>query len=510
MTERAFIRDNRDILRPSSALILLYCAFFLYLVVQHSVVFLYHDDWGFAVLDYVVTEDGFEGQDFDLFQAMDFLQGIYNKWSGRVVSMFLNIYAQKAGLWSVRIIQSAVILVAILLAVRIATYVAHANSAVVPAIVAIFAYLAIPPAFFSSGIYWFTASSQYLWGLPVLFAAIYLTLTHRKVTYWSVVLLVVTATFHEQMAFAVNGYLMAFFLMKETHSWSSAKQFLIRVSPVLIVSALTVFAPGNFARKDKSAAFYAAEGIVDVIARNIDQMATLFFWPAQGNVFALWVLAALCAVLLLNVWSSRSDLPDLGRQSVWSAATVGVLTVCYVTDQNVLFAVALIIGYAAALRNLRHRFQGVQDIYPILAAAVASLAPLFYAPTVIERTGIPLMFFEIVVIAYIATVAYQHLPKIARITLLGILVLLGRGSVANAIGLFEGYLENAEIHSFNNCALTVASYKQRNNLEEVREVRLLKLTRPGFSEVMPYERPLIETWMKKYYRLRPEVRFRWE
>jgi hypothetical protein len=80
-----------------------------------------------------------------------------------------------------------------------------------------------------------------------------------------------------------------------------------------------------------------------------------------------------------------------------------------------------------------------------------------------------------VVIAYIATVAYQHLPKVARITFLGILVLLGRGSVANAIGLFEGYLENAEINSFNNCALTVASYKQRNNLEEVREVRLLKL-----------------------------------
>jgi len=57
--------------------------FFYFLFKQHAVVFNYNDDWGVAVLDYVVVIDGFQGQDFSLSQALAFVGGLYERWSGR-------------------------------------------------------------------------------------------------------------------------------------------------------------------------------------------------------------------------------------------------------------------------------------------------------------------------------------------------------------------------------------------------------------------------------------------
>jgi hypothetical protein len=51
--------------------------FIIFLIAQHSLVFLYFDDWGLAVLDYVGAQHGFLGQDFDFHHLMNFLRGMY-------------------------------------------------------------------------------------------------------------------------------------------------------------------------------------------------------------------------------------------------------------------------------------------------------------------------------------------------------------------------------------------------------------------------------------------------
>ena len=50
-------------------------------------VYLAHDDFGYATLSYVYKEEGIEGQNFDLEQLTHYLTGHYNRWGGRILSI---------------------------------------------------------------------------------------------------------------------------------------------------------------------------------------------------------------------------------------------------------------------------------------------------------------------------------------------------------------------------------------------------------------------------------------
>jgi|OpeIllAssembly_1097287.scaffolds.fasta_scaffold1729723_1 hypothetical protein len=90
-----------------------------------------------------------------------------------------------------------------------------------------------------------------------------------------------------------------------------------------------------------------------------------------------------------------------------------------------------------------------------------------------------------------------------------VLVIIACFSIGNAYKLYNGYLQNYEVNKLNDYQLQLASYKVRNYHEDIESVQLYKLSSPRFAETMPYDRPLIEKWIKKYYVLPEKVVLDW-
>ena len=88
--------------------------------------------------------------------------------------------------------------------------------------------------------------------------------------------------------------------------------------------------------------------------------------------------------------------------------------------------------------------------------------------------------------------------------------MLGIVSAASAAVVFDGYRTNREIHAVNDAQLRVTSFRQRTGVGTDEPVRLFRLKDARFGTIMPYQRPRIEVWMKKYYRLDPDTEFTWE
>jgi hypothetical protein len=68
---------------------------------------------------------------------------------------------------------------------------------------------------------------------------------------------------------------------------------------------------------------------------------------------------------------------------------------------------------------------------------------------------------------------------------------------------FTGYMENAQAHYDNDTQLRKAALEYRQHIGP-GSVTLFRLPNPYFAEKMPYDRPLIERWIRKYYGL-PEA-----
>jgi len=177
--------------------------FIIFLIAQHSLVFLYSDDWGLAVLDYVGAQHGFLGQDFDFHHLMNFLRGMYLNWTGRVTALGALIYLFKLGLEYVRLFQVTAILAIVLLSLKLASDHAAVRP---PVLIPIALYLALPVFALAAGLYWFTASSTYVWGIPFLLGGIWLVKRRGQFSIASGLLLAVAACFHEMMALAVIGF----------------------------------------------------------------------------------------------------------------------------------------------------------------------------------------------------------------------------------------------------------------------------------------------------------------
>jgi hypothetical protein len=478
-------------------------AFILFILAQHAMVFLYHDDWGLSVLSYTREELGFKGQDFSLSQALSFTAGIYESWSGRVVPIFLHIYAQKAGLWFVRIFQVAVILSVVMLSVKISRKESgEQENRFYLVLLAVILYLAIPKYVLAGGVYWFTAASIYLWGIPFFLISAYLTCRYKQFTWVSALLLAFAAIFNEQIGVASLAYLVVFFSVNRESAKNGILLYIFKASPVLISSVLTIFAPGNFHRKETAAALYERE-LTDILLSNANRVAESFFWPKMSNVF--FALIALSLVMLcFHVWRHNKAISKFFL--VASALYVAVLSYLYIANSPLLFALLFALAYTAALLYVTYWLESAPIVFSIYVAGLASIFLVLLAPGVSDRSGIPLLMLLFVPILYSFEITSQVVSVRYKTPVVAIALLL---SLTNAGHVFRGYLSNYQVNKLNDCQLKAARFRHEYYGERVEEIQLFKLKNPRFAEVMPYDRPLIEKWMKKYYRLPAEVEFHW-
>ena len=471
--------------------------FAIYLIAQHRLVFPYHDDWGFAVLDYVGEQTGFLGQNFKLKNLFYFLSGMYQNWSGRVFAFFIQITLFKMGLEYVRLFQVLVILAIIYFSAKINSERCFGQPLLVT--VPILLYLSLPIFSVAGGLYWFSSASAYVWGIPLFLLAAYIIKNKRILSISSSVILACSAVFHEQMAIAAVVFILFYIALTQLPKHINKTEFLLAL-PVFFTAAFTIFAPGNFNRKSVSA--YAASNLYEIIWINANSLLDLLVKNTTGKLFSFFILvsfvifSAKCFVLLKN------------KTHGWMFSGFSLLAfVAFYFISPPVFLFFGFLYYGIFLFILRNEYEFGTIIFSIYAAAVSSLTVLLIAPGVPGRALLTFYFLMFIPIVFsFVLVQSQKYKFIVMILLLVILPF----AIFNAANIYVGYKSNYQENFINDCKLSVASYELQRGHFTDETISLYKLPNSTFAETMPYQRPLIEKWMKKYYSLPADLTFVWQ
>lgn len=494
-----------DLTKSSVMAFALGLLFFL-LLKQHAVVFNYNDDWGVAVLDYVVAIDGFQGQDFSLSQALAFVGGLYEQWSGRVVSIFIHVYLQKAGLWYVRCFQVITIMATVWLSYRTLTRQCQTSHSPALLLLSIILFLSIPESAKIDGFYWFSAASGYLWGIPLFLLGASLVFRQRNIGLTAALLLAMAGVFHELLGFAVLAFLgshwllnLKHLLVKERH-W--VRHLAYTVIPIIAVIA-TAFAPGNFNRM--TVIEYAGTGMWDQILINMNTIhSEVFAFQSSYSV----LLAFSLVVFLLQALRSRARL--LARYLIL-LVILAVLSMLYMCSP-VGFTLTFLALYGLSLLYCTPEKSDNSWLICIYLSALAALAPLLLSPAIFVRAIIPFYLLTFIPILYAAFLTMAELDKtwLGKLVRNGVIAALILVVFQDNNNTYQGYKENSQTHIINDAILRNTSLRQRNGSAITEPITLYKIPQSRYASRQPYERDLIQHWMKKYYRLPPDVEFVWE
>lgn len=226
------------------------CAAFLlfgiYLLLQHSYVDMYFDDYGYASLTYGWTGNT-EGTSFGISTLFHYLIWHYMNHGGRILAFFFEISIFRiGGLALMQIIQAVVILAMAYLCFQILKRNDFSDFLLVLLIFTIYGTVGIRVA--RDGIYWYSASIYYLWAFLPFLLAIYLEKRDEKQKILIGMCCFAASFSQEQMAiFCVSFFIGKALFDKKvngTFNWYHK----ISVSLSIIGAAIEILAPGNFVR----------------------------------------------------------------------------------------------------------------------------------------------------------------------------------------------------------------------------------------------------------------------
>ena len=145
-------------------------------------------------------------------------------------------------------------------------------------------------------------------------------------------------------------------------------------------------------------------------------------------------------------------------------------------------------------------------VFSLFVGSISSIVLLLFAPGVAGRAMIPFYFLLFAPIIY----SFSKVSSIkTRWILSAVVCIVSLMAIKNTYKIYKGYEHNYEVNVINHYKLSSFSYDIKNGVSTSQDIILYKLPLPAFAETMPYQRPLIEKWMKKYYELPQEVRFIW-
>ena len=490
---------NNFLVRPRISIVggtVVLAAFVVFLILQHRMVFPYHDDWGLAVLDYGVVVSGFEGRSFSVVQAIDFFSQMYMQWSGRVVPFFVQAFVFKGGVDAVRVFQIAVIVCVVLLAARLGSA-GRAISWILA--VPIVLYLAVPLFVAARGLYWYSASSHSLWGVPILFLGAVLAVRSVAITPPAAAAMAIAALFNEMMSAAVLALLGTLIIAQLARgvAWRPLAWQAVLCVPAVLAGGFVVLAPGNFVRVGQSE--YRAEGPVGIALANFARVAELVTQHQSARPFLLlWAMAV--ALLVMRIFLSRGF--RIGLASAIASMTVLVLGFS-LAGPWALGAIWIVhVGLVLLLRMQA----GAVIALGLLMGAAASVLPVLASPVIYPRSMINLYVFLFPPIAWAVGITASSGPRVSLVVL-GVFIAAAIPAMGNARDVYRGYAQSLPFHAANERALQLASEEAAGGKSALLSVRLYMLPTVRYSEVMPYQKPAIETWIKKYYGLSPATQF---
>lgn len=325
----------------------------------------------------------------------------------------------------------------------------------------------------------------------------------RRLTPLPVMLLSIAALAQEQIAVGAVVFGVLFLLLVEAPDMRSALRSLWKTIPIWAASLIIILAPGNFARAGADAASYGG-GIAARMQANSILLADKLFAPGHDKNYFVYIM--MMAMLLLAVHAARKRLAPVAWLTASMAGVAVGLAVLYQAGHIVPYTLLLVTAFTAMLAIVVLRQRSGHCVLAVHLAGIAMLAPLLLAPAVAPRSALPFFVLEIVPVVYAFTLMRGALERTIQVVLVA---LIGVKAVSNAAYIYNGFRANAEVLEINDHRLHAAALPQNNRMDPVRTVELFKVPRPRFAEKMPYDKPVIGEWMKKYYGLDEHIVLTW-
>jgi hypothetical protein len=475
-----------------------------WLILQHRVVFPAHDDWGYAVLDYAVHHPEGQGRAYGISALTAFVWDLYMGWSGRIAAAFAISGTFRLGVDVVRLVQCSVLFGIVLLAARICTREHGGRSTRFPllAIVApVAVMLCMPQRVAVGGLYWFTAAAVYAWGLPLFLAAAVVAQRRGTLSMSESALLGLAAMFSEpigaaSVAFAVFRLICLIRSPDDRSRWPFKSAY--AAVPVFTFLVCTL-APGNFARHATTE--FPRTGMFDQFTHNF-HAAGEHLRAHDSSFFIVWTAGLMCQTLAVpRIRDTRIQIV------LWLGAALflGALQTSTVEPWVVLGL--LLSAHAVVL--LLHQ---LADRAVVISTGVylGALASLFLVLTLSSQiAGRSLLTFVLLMVTPIASgfIGAWAQAGTGRIAALLTLLCCLFAGIPNAMRIHEGYANNFLVQDANHMRLRAAAEAYSRDPGAPVIIEYNRLPSPEFAELMPYDRPLIERWIKSYYALPHSTKF---
>ena len=498
------IKKILDVIKENKFIIICFFAFFTFVMFQHSFLWIYHDDYGYASLSYAYNVQSVVGHSFNVKQLIEFLYGHYMTWGGRILYLGIECFVLSKSLIAFRILQSIVITLIFFYIYKIIIKFSKTSNEKKIAIFVAFLYGVIEVMVTRSGIFWASASVLYVFPILPFMMFIYYYDVNNENTNKTILfmILIFCSTFsQEQIAVAAITYLMVIILANLYETKKISKSNILIFASAIIGFLLIMLCPGSQMRI------------------SVPNTINYLFSP-MSKIFVVMFMICLTYICYKNYTKKNNGLHFVDVISFVSAALM--LTTTLFTN-NVYFSYFLgifngskIVGiiyivYILQLCLVLYSLttfginEGKIQLSALSICAVFSQAAMLMASYYPLRSALifELLFFPIV--GYCLTKLFRMFSlhnTIINIFLMAFCCL----SFANYFYITYGYHKNSGINQKNDSILQEKSKEIREG-KSVKKIKLKKLNDLTFSGEQPYSsgQEYIVSWIYEYYDIPNDV-----
>lgn len=487
--------------------IVLWMSFFVYLLLQYQLVYLYYDDFGYCSLSYGY-DAGIIGTDSNIYAMLKYLFHSYSLVNGRILTNFFLILAAHFGdLDFMRIMMPLCIVGIYLLIYRMLSAEIvnemEKNSIV---IFLIFSYGLFSIMVCNYGMYWFAAAFGYV--IPTLLFLFFVNLFRTNGHTWVLPILAFFLCISCEQAIAMTVvYIVGEMILTGCSERKVLPHHIITLLCSAVGSVVMISSPASRGRMhNNTGQMLFFEGIVSHAERItkifIDEMTPLF-------VFLMLSIFLIVGFKLVGV---RKNMIVRGLHVLFLFATSVVISLiaCHslggIDFDRTMYVVLLIYFVFAFFEMFFYYLKRDREKAILLLAVLSSVGLLLLMPEIPTRTFIPFIF----VMIYFMCDIFLHLEfRLTKMMLVVLLVPYITINTKNVTMIYEGYQRNATVLEYNRLQL-IEARDRLNAQQEVGQVMLYRLPDLLYAGQQVYYDDNL-SWMKygidEYYDLPYEIEY---
>ena len=492
----------------NKSILTIFGLFSIYLLVQHAFVFMYFDDFGYASLTYG-TNKSYWTESLNLVNTVQYMSEYYRNWSGRILFHFFYVVLLQLGLFWVRSFQVAMFITIIVsiyyLVIRNSSY-----DKIYAALLSCFLYGIIHIDFAQHGLYWFAASSIYVWPLAFFLLAV-IFLTNKTRNHFLIGLFFFMAGFSQEQIGASVIFFMIFYITYKYFTNDQPFEFknLLALSTSTIGYLIVYLSPGSRMRMttDASRMFYD-QNIIDRTVFNISAIINTNINP--NNIMWVLIMFMTAVVALFLLKRSQPDKFTILYNILIIMGiiffTLFILHVVYPFLNLFLLKILFVIFIIVSL-TLYCLSQKKYIVLGLFYAGIISQIVMILSPALPGRFVLINIFLSFVIITEVfSELIALYKGKLIKLAIVSPIIIL---SLLNATSILLGYHSNSFPQRINHELLERASELEKSGTK-VDEITLLKQINGLYGSVMPYEEIRIHHWIKDYYVLSIDINnFNW-